>query len=637
MSIRSSRLDTRSALRFSTLRFTAVVLASAGMLCASVSLQAAPSNGQNHRWYVSAAAAPGGDGTIHSPFNSLAAVQQASSSGDTIVIQPSPLTVPPLDGGIALKPGQKLVGDGPPVVQLGQPLVQGGPPLATSTQLSSQPRIANTSSATNNGDAVELADNTDVENIVIGAAYRGGIYGNDVKDVTIRGNDVGNFNSSGTVGFRVQPFYLNSYTAGLASGGPPPVGNGIGAGWAGILIDTRSIQTNISIERNYVHDGVCGDGIDLRSMNTGDATAQVNQNFVTGLHQCPRTTGVGTIEGIGTQVTGKGILQASLDGNTQANTGSAGANMDSLFVNPAEEGTLIESIKHNLYTSGVGGASTNGMEYIISNGKPYSMLTISDSQFYNNPGDMLELFNRGELGSTGILVLDHVLVDGTTISRGLPAYAIPPGGVNGVPLASTGDNTGECLGIASVGDKDFTQLIMRDSEFVNCGNNGIEITNNHCTSPPSNGPGCGGGPGGVGGEPHTVSIDIQRSRISGSKYYNLWMNDVTPLTQLAIRVEDTDLSTSLSGVAVAFDQQPTGGTTSYAIDLGGGSLGSKGRNCIFGGAIYDLETTGYAVSAEGNWWGSPSGPNPTKVVANGGGTIDDSNWLTHASSACTKP
>ena len=102
----------------------------------------------------------------------------------------------------------------------------------TSTALDSQPRIANTSGATNNGDAVELADGTDVENLVIASAYRGGIYGKDVG-VTIRGNDVGNFNTSGAVGFRVQPFYLNSYTAGLASGGPPPIGNGIGAGWAG--------------------------------------------------------------------------------------------------------------------------------------------------------------------------------------------------------------------------------------------------------------------------------------------------------------------------------------------------------------------------------------------------------------------
>ena len=606
-------------------RSAAALIAMAVMpacLLVSNSSQGAGAAGQNHRWYVSATASPGGDGSIQSPFNSLAAVEQVSSPGDTIVIEPSPLNVPPLDGGIALKAGQRLVGEGAPVVQLGKPLLQGGPPLVMSTELVSQPRIANTSGAANNGDAVELADGTDVENIVIATAYRGGIYGNDVVDVTIRGNDVGNFDTSGTVGFRVQPFYLNQYTPFLARW----VSAGIGAGWAAILIDTASVKTTIVIDGNYVHDGACGDGIDLRSMGTGNATAQVNRNFVTSLTQCSGT-GVSTIEGIGTQVTGTGVLHAAVDQNTEANTGSPRANMDSLFVNPAESGTLIQTISHNLYTSGIGGASTNGMEYIISNGQPYSQLTISDSQFYNNPGDMLELFNRGELGSTGILILDHVLVDGTTISGGLPAYATPSGGVNGVPLASTGDNTGECLGIASVGSNDVTQLVMRDSVFVHCGNDGIEITNNHCTNPPTPGPACGTG------DPHSVSIDIERSRISGSRYYNLWFNEVTPLTQLQVRVEDTDLSTSLSGVAVAFDQQPTGGTGSYAIDLGGGALGSKGRNCIFGGAIYDLETTGFNVSAENDWWGSPSGPAPGKVVATNG-TVDYSNWLTHAPAAC---
>lgn len=622
------RNETWRARRMLTISVMAVAVACSSLSWSNVP-EAAVTSGQNHRWYVSASAVSGGDGSIQAPFDSLAAAQEASSPGDTIVIEPSPLNVPPLDGGIALKAGQRLVGLGPPVVAQQKPLLNGGPPLVMSTELPSQPRIANTSTATNSGDAVDLADGADVENIVITTAYRGGIYGNNVVDVTVRGNDIGNFNTSGAVGFRVQPFYLNSYTPGLARGGPPPFGNGIGAGWAAILIDTASVKTNILIDGNYIHDGFCGDGIDLRSMGTGDATAQVDRNFVTTLSQCSGT-GVGTIEGIGTQVTGTGVLHATVDQNTEANTGSPRSNMDSLFVNPAESGTLIEEIKHNLYTSGIGGASTNGMEYITSNGKPYSQLTISDSQFYNNPGDMLEEFDRGEQGSTAILILDHVLVDGTTISGGLPAYAIPPGGVNGVPLASTGDNTGECLGIASVGSNDVTTLVMRDSVFVHCGNNGIEITNNHCTNPPTPGPACGPD------NPHTVSVDIERSRISGSKYYNLWFNEVTPLTQLQVRVEDTDLSTSLSGVAVAFDQQPTGGTGSYAIDLGGGALGSKGRNCIFGGAIYDLETMGFNVAAEDNWWGTPSGPNPAKVVATAGGSIDDANWLTHAPSACTR-
>src|SRR5262250_1652640 len=97
--------------------FTALVLLPACAVVATATSEAAPPPGQNHHWYVSASASPGGDGTMHSPFNSLAAVEQASSPGDTIVIQASPLSVPPLDGGIALKPGQSLIGDGPPVVQ----------------------------------------------------------------------------------------------------------------------------------------------------------------------------------------------------------------------------------------------------------------------------------------------------------------------------------------------------------------------------------------------------------------------------------------------------------------------------------------------------------------------------------------
>jgi len=81
-----------------------VLLPACALVIAATS-QAAQPPGQNQRWYVNASASPGGDGTMHSPFNSLAAVEQASSPGDTIVIQASPLSVPPLDGGIALKPG----------------------------------------------------------------------------------------------------------------------------------------------------------------------------------------------------------------------------------------------------------------------------------------------------------------------------------------------------------------------------------------------------------------------------------------------------------------------------------------------------------------------------------------------------
>jgi hypothetical protein len=562
----------------------------------------------HHRWYVSATAASGGDGSAAAPFNTLAQVQQASGPGDTIIVVPSPLSAPPLDGGIALKAGQRLIGGGPPVVKFGAPLVPGGPPVVGASGLSSLPQISNTTGTGNSGDAVRLADFTEVENLVIAGPYRGAIYGQDVVGVTVRGNDLSGFNTSGTVGFVVQPFDLATFTPGLGI----EVATGVRAGWAAILIDVANVSTTVSIANNYLHDGVCGDGIDIRGMNTGDIGAQVNYNFITRLVQCQS---VSAIQGISTQVTGTSRLRATLFGNTQADNGSPGANMDRLFVNPAESGTLLETIDHNVDITGIGGASTNGFEYILSNGNANSHVTISNSYFRNNPGDMLEEFNYGA-GSTTTLVLDNVTVEQTTISGGVPSYATPPGSA-----AITG-NLGECLAISADGANDTTVLQMTDSSFTGCDNNGIQVTGNHAT---------GNGVGNL----HTIVVNIDNSTINGSRFYNLWVNDVTPLTNLKVRVQDSDLSVSSSGVPVAFDQQPTGATTSAVIDLGGGALGSDGRNCIFGGAIYDLEATQYNVAAENNWWGSARGPLPGKVVETVQGyKIDTSSPLRRAPFAC---
>ena len=59
----------------------------------------------HHTWYVSATASSGGDGSAGAPFNSLALVQAASKPGDTIVVVPSPVSVPPpLTGALSCNP-----------------------------------------------------------------------------------------------------------------------------------------------------------------------------------------------------------------------------------------------------------------------------------------------------------------------------------------------------------------------------------------------------------------------------------------------------------------------------------------------------------------------------------------------------
>jgi len=215
-------------------------------------------------WYVQAGAPFSADGGYLSPFNNLAQVQAASNPGDTIIIVSVSTSVPPLDGGIVLQAGQTLAGGNGPGVPGVAPCsnvlqASSTPPLLfplpdfpiittlpttvpTSSGLSSLPRITNASATgnTGTGDAVTLADNTTVKNLVIGGAdaaaqiSRGGIYGLDVKgNVTITCNDVSWFNTSGAVGFIVQPFYLEQYTPGAANHNA-----GIRAGWAGIMIDS---------------------------------------------------------------------------------------------------------------------------------------------------------------------------------------------------------------------------------------------------------------------------------------------------------------------------------------------------------------------------------------------------------------
>jgi len=506
-----------------------------------------------------------------------------------------------------LKPGQRLIGGGPPVLKLGEPLIPDGPPVEGSAGLSLLPRIANTTTA-GNGDAVRLADNTEVSNLVITGAVRGAVYGLDVAGARVTGNDISGFNTSGAFGFLVQPFILEDFAPGVGL----DLTTGVQAGWAGILIDAANVRTTLAIANNYVHDGVCGDGIDVRGMNKGEISVEINSNFVTRLLQC---SSVKAVQAISTQVTGTSRLQAALFGNSLTQIGSPGADAEGVFVNPAESGTLIETVDHNVYITGIGGASTNGFEYILSNGNAKSSVAISNSFFRDNPGDMLEVFNYGA-GSSTNLILDNVTVEQTTISVGVPSYAIPPG-----TAAQTG-NLGECLMLSSDGAKNSTTLHMTNSSLTGCDNNGIQITGNHAT-------------GNGDGDLRDFVVEIDNSTISGSRFYNLWINTVTPLTNLAVRVQDSNLSGSSSGVAVAFDQQPTGATTDAVIDLGGGSLRSEGRNCIFGGLIEDLEASRYMVSAEHNWWGSSNGPVAGKVVETVPGYfVDTSSPLRSAPPAC---
>ena len=542
---------------------------------------------RHHRtWYVRAAARPRtrrANGSRRAPFRSLAAAERASRPGDTIVILPSPLSTPPLDGGIALKRRQTLRGAGPRVL--------GG---HARTAL---PRIANTSASSHHGDAVELANGATVRNLVIGPTTRGGIYGADVRHVTIADNDVSATNSSCTTGFVVQPFTLPT----LAPGVGVPFGSGLPNGWAAIMIDESRTASNVAITGNYVHDGSCADGIDVRASGTARVAANVARNTLTRLHQGASQQ---SVLAVGMQTTGTARLTAHVTHNAETYIGNAtvgdfgNADSEGLFANSAGRSRLIERADHNTFAHGLGHLSANCFEAAASNGGPTMHLVLRDSTCDYVVGDILEADNLSR-DSTMTFLVDHVRAAHSTFVGSEPFHQVEPG------------DDGDCMLEVASGAASSTSVTISDSQLTDCVADGVGVVSNVVD--------------GAGKPVRSLRFDIDRSRITDNRQSNLRVANATPIDDLAGRVQRSDLSRS-AGTLIALENLDSTGATHARLDLGGGSLGSLGQNCISGGSPLDVELVRYNAAAEHDWWGSPGGPGSGSVFA-AGGSLDTSKPL----------
>jgi hypothetical protein len=554
------------------------LLLGAVFLLVSVSFSRAAA-AQGHRsadrtWFVKAGAAAGGDGSRRHPFVTLSAVEQAAGPGETIVVLPSPVGMAPLDGGIALKPRQKLRGGGPPVVRL--------------TASSAAPRITNTSASQHSGDAVTLANRDEVSNIVVAGAYRGGIYGSDVKRVNVHGNDLSATNTSCTTGFVVQPFVLPTLVPGVGV----PFSSGLSNGWAAIMVDETHTATRVSVKRNRVHDADCADGIDIRASGTSRVRAQVKGNTVTRLLQDPSMQ---SVLAIGMQTTDTARLNAHLDRNRETYIGSAtlgdfgDSDSEGLFANGAGRSRLTEHADHNTFAHGLGHISANCVEFVASNGGPTMQMSLTNSTCNYVVGDILEAANLSK-DATLTFDIDHVLAAHSTFAGSEAWHPVEPG------------DDGDCLLEVASGSASTTSVNIRDSRFTDCVADGLGVVSNVVD---------GAGP------QKKLSFDVRNSSITANKLSNLRVANVTPITELNGRVERTDLSQS-EGTPVILEGLDTSKTTGARLDFGGGSLGSQGHNCIYGGAQTDVTTVNYDLTAEHDWWGNPNGPGTGRALAIGG-------------------
>ncbi len=561
--------------------FAAAVLVPVAIAASVPSL--APAKTKARKWFVLAGAKEGGKGTRKAPFDRLQTVEERSRPGDLIIVLSAPRATRPLDGGIRLKAGQRLIGEH----------ASGG-----------APRLANTGRSRLDGDAVRLADRTTVRGVEISAAARGGIYGDNVNWVTIRDNDVTHHNTSCTRGFHIPRFNVPT----IVPGAGIPISDGLHNGWAGVMVDASRGKRAVTIRGNRVHHSECGDGIDVRASGSARMRATISRNETDHLRQGEELE---SVLAIGLQTRDGADLVATVEGNRQHDLGNeedpglplTGADSEGVFVNPTGRSSLRATVVRNSYTHarGHGGFSANGLEFVSMGNGARGHLSVRDSTFSGTPGDVLEQL---ALGTNAYLAMELERVVATrSTGFGETGY--------GNTVLIPGNNA-DCLISASGGAGNTVELSVRHSELTGCANNGITFG-----SAVANG----------SGPTAALRAHIADSQITGNHGGNLRVGNVAGLERLAVKVERTNLADSRalgSGLANASFEDL--GTTRHAvIDLGGGGLGSSGGNCLHDGTL-GAELLRYDVTARRNWWGTPGGPFPGRVVAVGG-TLDWSPGL----------
>ncbi len=545
------------------------------ILIACAALGLAPAVADARTWFVRAGGTEAGQGTRSAPFARLASVEARSRRGDRIVILAVPRSVNPLDGGLKLKRGQRLVG-------------------RRSADRAS--RLTNTNPARLAGDAVRLASGAKVRRIEVAGAVRGGIYGLNVRGVVIRGTDVSGHNTSCTRGFHIPPFNVPTTAPGVGV----PISDGLHNGWAGIMVDASRGRGRLVITRNRVHDGDCGDGIDVRLSGTARRRVVITRNLVAELQQGAEFE---SVLAFGLQTRERSRLSARLDRNRQrglgndedAGAGPEGADSEGVFINPTGPSTLTALITRNSYTHtpGRGGFSANGLEFVSMGEGSRGDVTVRDSSFTGTPGDVLEQLALGTEARLR-LRLERVVASGSTgfAGSGFGNTVVIPG------------NNGDCLVSASGGAGNSIDLVVRRTALTDCANNGLTFG-----SAVANG----------SGPTTALRLDLAGSRLTGNRGNNFRVGNISDLDLLEVKVQDTDLADSRgAGATPANASFENIGTTERAtIDLGGGALGSRGGNCLDGGS-QAAALLRYDVTARGNWWGQPGGPEAGQTVSLGG-------------------
>jgi hypothetical protein len=364
-------------------------------------------------YYVWSGAPSEGSGSKASPFKILASAEAAAKEGDTIFVSTIG-SLAPLDGGIALKPGQKLIGLGP----------DGKPALHPS----SMARLTNSTEHLK-GVLVQLSERNEVAGIRFVDLRNHGIHG-------------AGLNYSGA------RIHHNWFT---------------GAAKSEDLIQAVLLEANSgAIKDVRVEDILVQDGEDLAGiqvMHTGDSTGE----YEFARNQFSDLGGRAYL--VWSRGTSK--IQSRILDSTADNIGRGNRNADSIdprLWGSTEQNMLVRNYHYN-NTKQVGSRSNTGLEAFIM-GEPFRdrdewakncklTLEIVDCVFENTITDGIQLTNYGTNSTLDIKIRNTKVIGANPGQAG--------GGIS--LIAQNAQNKGS-----------HTKLLVENCDIINSSRYGFAIS-----------------------------------------------------------------------------------------------------------------------------------------------------------------
>ena len=564
-------------------------------------------------WYVKANAGAGGDGSEGRPFNSLQTVEQKSEPGDTIIVVDCPADIPALDGGIALKDGQKLLGSGPDVT-LDDPAA-------------AQAKITNSDAERYDGDGIVLANDNEVTNVHIIDAHRSGISGHNISGADIHHNLITEHNQ-GRQTFKVlQGSYPVEYSGiHLTADANNTIGDlfvhdnvvrdARGGGVLLYLWDSASAELlldgNTFTDLSSPYDGA-NEAITIGTIGSAISSVIIRDTFIDNIGR-----GSPVCDATLFYMEGSSQQDVLIQGYTYRNTKRVGGNRSfGIMIWPTPSASNAR-LNVRLEDSDLRGMNGFAGVYLYVEGRNCDITYHVENTVVENPaGTGLYVNNQSGSGNN----YEKIHFEGNQVRdcSGNGIYFLNNYGSTKNVNISFKDNTATDCAVDGIsflnasGSIENVNISLEDNTATDCINRGFAFRNSSSIE--------------------NVEISLKDNAFLGNQeggcyFRTSWETEEGehfggPIGDLRVMMEGNNLVGGDYGV---YFVDHKGLTASSIIDLGGGGLGSAGRNRIFDNANNAVQSFNYDVVAKNNWWGSPEGPSSS--LLEGSATFDFEPFLT---------